>query len=69
MEKSHKGGQCTAGPADILKFFHPHLTQKREEEDDDDDDDDDDDEVLRHEGVWGSGCIQPRFLHLSTSWR
>jgi hypothetical protein len=22
-----------------------------------------------HEGVWGSGCIDPRFLDLSTSWR
>jgi hypothetical protein len=25
--------------------------------------------VLRHEGVWGSGCIHPRFLDLATSWR
>jgi hypothetical protein len=24
---------------------------------------------LRHEGVWGSGCIDPHFLDLSTSWR
>jgi hypothetical protein len=23
----------------------------------------------RHEGVWGSGCIDPHFLHLGTSWR
>jgi hypothetical protein len=22
-----------------------------------------------HEGVWGSGCIDPHFLHLGTSWR
>jgi hypothetical protein len=25
--------------------------------------------VLRHEGAWGSGCIDPHFLDLSTSWR
>jgi hypothetical protein len=25
--------------------------------------------VLRHEGVWGSGCIDPCFLDLGTSWR
>jgi hypothetical protein len=25
--------------------------------------------VLRHEGVWGSGCIDPHFLDLGTSWR
>jgi hypothetical protein len=24
---------------------------------------------LRHEGVWGSGCIDPCFLDLGTSWR
>jgi hypothetical protein len=24
--------------------------------------------ALRHEGVWGSGCINPRFLYLGTSW-
>jgi hypothetical protein len=24
---------------------------------------------LRHEDVWGSGCIDPRFLDLGTSWR
>jgi hypothetical protein len=24
---------------------------------------------LRHEGVWGSGCIDPHFLNLGTSWR
>jgi hypothetical protein len=23
--------------------------------------------ALRHEGVWGSGCIDPRFLHLGTA--
>jgi hypothetical protein len=26
-------------------------------------------EALRHKGVWGSGCIDPYFLDLSTSWR
>jgi hypothetical protein len=25
-------------------------------------------EALRHEGVWGSGCIDQRVLDLSTSW-
>jgi hypothetical protein len=25
--------------------------------------------ALRHEDVWGSGCIDPRFLDLGTSWR
>jgi hypothetical protein len=25
--------------------------------------------ALRHEGVWGSGFIDPRFLDLGTSWR
>jgi hypothetical protein len=25
--------------------------------------------ALRHEGVWGSGCIDPHFLNLGTSWR
>jgi hypothetical protein len=25
--------------------------------------------ALRHEGVWGSGCIDPCFLDLGTSWR
>jgi hypothetical protein len=25
--------------------------------------------ALRHEGVWGSGCIDPAFLDLGTSWR
>jgi hypothetical protein len=25
--------------------------------------------ALRHEGVWGSGCIEPHFLDLGTSWR
>jgi hypothetical protein len=24
--------------------------------------------ILRHEGVWGSGCIGPYFLVLDTSW-
>jgi hypothetical protein len=24
--------------------------------------------ALRHEGVWWSGCIGPRFLHLGTEW-
>jgi hypothetical protein len=24
-------------------------------------------EALRHEGVWGSGCIDPHFLDLGTS--
>jgi hypothetical protein len=24
---------------------------------------------LRHEDVWGSGCIDPHFLDLDTSWR
>jgi hypothetical protein len=26
-------------------------------------------EALRHEDVWRNGCIDPRFLHLGTSWR
>jgi hypothetical protein len=26
-------------------------------------------EALRHEDVWGSGCIDPHFLDLGTSWR
>jgi hypothetical protein len=26
-------------------------------------------EAVRHEDVWGSGCIDPRFLDLGTSWR
>jgi hypothetical protein len=26
-------------------------------------------EALRHGGVWVSGCIDPRFLDLGTSWR
>jgi hypothetical protein len=25
--------------------------------------------ALRHEGVWASGCIDPRSLNLATSWR
>jgi hypothetical protein len=25
--------------------------------------------TLRHEGIWGSGCIDPRILDLNTSWR
>jgi hypothetical protein len=25
--------------------------------------------ALRHEGVWGSGCIDLHFLDLGTSWR
>jgi hypothetical protein len=25
--------------------------------------------ALRHEGVWGSGCIDPHFIDLGTSWR
>jgi hypothetical protein len=25
--------------------------------------------ALRHKGVWGSGCIDPFFLDLGTSWR
>jgi hypothetical protein len=25
--------------------------------------------ALCHEGVWGSGCIDPHFLDFSTSWR
>jgi hypothetical protein len=25
--------------------------------------------ALRHEGVWGSGCIYPHFLDLGISWR
>jgi hypothetical protein len=25
--------------------------------------------ALRHKGAWGSGCIDPRFLDLGTSWR
>jgi hypothetical protein len=26
-------------------------------------------QALCHEGVWGSGCIDPHFLDLGTSWR
>jgi hypothetical protein len=26
-------------------------------------------EALRHESVWVSGCIDPHFLELGTSWR
>jgi hypothetical protein len=26
-------------------------------------------EALRHEGAWGSGCIDPHFLDLETGWR
>jgi hypothetical protein len=26
-------------------------------------------QALRHEGVWGSGCVDPHFLDLGTSWR
>jgi hypothetical protein len=26
-------------------------------------------QTLRHEDVWRSGCIDPRFLHHGTSWR
>jgi hypothetical protein len=26
-------------------------------------------QALRHEDVWGSGCIDPHFLDLGTSWR
>jgi hypothetical protein len=26
-------------------------------------------QALHHEGVWGSGCIDPHFLDLGTSWR
>jgi hypothetical protein len=26
-------------------------------------------QALRHEGVWGSGCIDPYFLDLGTTWR
>jgi hypothetical protein len=25
--------------------------------------------ALRHESVWGSGCIDPHFLDLGTGWR
>jgi hypothetical protein len=25
--------------------------------------------ALRHKGVWGSGCIDPRILDLGTSWK
>jgi hypothetical protein len=25
--------------------------------------------ALRHEGVWGSGCIDPHSLDLGTSWK
>jgi hypothetical protein len=25
--------------------------------------------ALGHEGVWASGCIDPHFLDLGTSWR
>jgi hypothetical protein len=26
-------------------------------------------QALRHEGVWGSECIDPRFHDLGTSWK
>jgi hypothetical protein len=26
-------------------------------------------QALCHEGLWGSGCINPHFLDLGTSWR
>jgi hypothetical protein len=26
-------------------------------------------QALHHEGVWGSGCIDPHFLDLGTSWK
>jgi hypothetical protein len=26
-------------------------------------------DALRHEDVWGSGCIDPQFLDFGTSWR
>jgi hypothetical protein len=26
-------------------------------------------QALRHEDVWGSGCIDPRFLDLGVTWR
>jgi hypothetical protein len=26
-------------------------------------------QALRHEGVWGSGCIDPHFLDIGTTWR
>jgi hypothetical protein len=26
-------------------------------------------QALRHEGVWGSGCIDSNFFDLNTSWR
>jgi hypothetical protein len=26
-------------------------------------------QTIRHEGVWGSGCIEPHILDLCTSWR
>jgi hypothetical protein len=26
-------------------------------------------QALRHEGVWGSGCMDPHFFDLDTSWR
>jgi hypothetical protein len=26
-------------------------------------------QALSHEGLWGSGCIEPHFDDLSTSWR
>jgi hypothetical protein len=25
--------------------------------------------ALSQEGVWGSGCINPRFIELDTSWK
>jgi hypothetical protein len=25
--------------------------------------------ALRHEGAWGSGCIDPHFLDFDSSWR
>jgi hypothetical protein len=26
-------------------------------------------QAIRHEGVWGSGCMDPRILDLGISWR
>jgi hypothetical protein len=39
--------------ADPYTFIHTYITNS----------------ALRHEDIWGSGCIDPHFLDLGTSWR
>jgi hypothetical protein len=49
-------GFCDENSLSILKVYGkvvPYLTNS----------------ALRHEGVWGNGCIDPYLLVLGTSWR